>query len=149
MAKVYLGLGTNLGDKEANLNDAIAEIEDLVGEVTALSSFYESEPWGYNSSNTYLNAAAEVETDLSPLELLRTTQQIERSMGRQEKSEDSVYEDRIIDIDILFYEHQIIHTQHLQVPHPLIAEREFVLTPLREIAPDFWHPVLKKKISEI
>ena len=149
MAKVYLGLGTNLGDKEANLNDAISEIEDQVGEVISLSSFYESEPWGYNSSNTYLNAAVEVETDFSPLELLRTTQQIECAMGRQAKTEDGAYEDRIIDIDILFYEHQIIHTQRLVVPHPLIAEREFVLTPLRQIAPDFWHPVLKKKISEI
>ena len=149
MATVYLGLGTNLGDKEANLNDAVSEMEELIGEVTAVSSFYESEPWGFISSNTFLNAAVEVDTDLSPVDLLSAIQDIERDLGRESKTEDGVYTDRIIDIDILLYDDLVMNTHRLVIPHPLITEREFVLTPLKEIAYDFVHPVLGKKIGDL
>ena len=149
MAVVYLGLGTNLGDKEANLNNAIYEIEELVGTVLSISSFYETEPWGFTSSNMFLNAAIGVETELTPGELLRIVQDIENDMGRESKTENGIYEDRVIDIDILLYGDKVVQTQRLQIPHPLIAEREFVLTPLKEIAPDVVHTLLGMKIKDL
>ena len=97
MAKVYLGLGTNLGDKEQNLRDAVQKIEEQVGEVVSLSAFYVTAPWGFASENSFLNAAACVETELSPLEVLQETQMIERELGRTKKSVNGIYSDRLID----------------------------------------------------
>ena len=101
MAKVYLGLGTNLGDKEQNLRDAVQKIEEQVGEVVSLSAFYVTAPWGFASENSFLNAAACVETELSPLEVLQETQMIEKELGRTKKSVNGIYSDRLIDIDPL------------------------------------------------
>lgn len=136
MHTVYLSLGTNLGDKEANINRAIEKINDSVGTVLRTSSFIETEPWGFNSSNTFLNAALCVETDLSPEQLLNATQLIEREMGRTHKSVNRVYHDRLIDIDILLYDDITISTPALTIPHPLMQERDFVMIPLREIIED-------------
>ena len=136
MHQVYLGLGTNLGDKEANLKAAIEEIRKRVGEVTSLSAFHASEPWGFESENSFLNAVCCVHTDLSPMETLRTTQEIERSLGRLKKSVNGIYSDRMIDIDILLYDDLHIQTPELTIPHPLMWQRDFVMIPLREIAPD-------------
>lgn len=136
MHQVYLGLGTNLGDKEANLKAAVEEIRKRVGEVTSLSAFHASEPWGFTSENTFLNAVCCVSTDFSPVEVLRLTQDIERSLGRLKKSVNGHYSDRLIDIDILLYDDLRITTPELTVPHPLMWERDFVIVPLREIAPD-------------
>ena len=136
MHQVYLGLGTNLGDKEANLKAAIEEIRKRVGEITSLSAFHASEPWGFESENSFLNAVCCVHTDLSPMETLRTTQEIERSLGRLKKSTGGNYSDRVIDIDILLYDDLHIDTPELTIPHPLMWQREFVMIPLREIAPD-------------
>ena len=136
MHQVYLGLGTNLGDKEANLKAAIEEIRKRVGEVTSLSAFHASEPWGFESENSFLNAVCCVSTDLAPMELLHVTQEIERSLGRLKKSVNGIYSDRIIDIDILLYDDWHIDTTELTIPHPLMWERDFVMIPLREIAPD-------------
>lgn len=136
MHQVYLGLGTNLGDKEANLKVAIEEIRKRVGEVTSLSAFHASEPWGFESENSFLNAVCCVHTDLSPMETLRTTQEIERSLGRLKKSVNGIYSDRMIDIDILLYDDLHIQTPELTIPHPLMWQRDFVMIPLREIAPD-------------
>lgn len=133
---VFLGLGTNLGDKEANLKAAAEEIRKRVGEVTSLSAFHASEPWGFTSENTFLNAVCCVSTGFSPEEVLRLTQDIERSMGRLKKSADGHYSDRLIDIDILLYDDLHITTPELTVPHPLMWERDFVMIPLHEIAPD-------------
>ena len=130
---VYLSLGTNLGDKEHNLLSAITEIERRIGPVRAQSAFLFTEPWGFESENTFLNAAVRVETELSPHALLRITQQIERDMGRTQKSVDGQYHDRIIDIDILLYDDLHINTKKLTIPHPRMYERDFVLIPLREI----------------
>lgn len=147
--KAYLGLGTNLGDKEANLHAAIKQINEKIGEVTSLSSFYVTAPWGFSSENSFLNAACCVDTELTPLQLLEETQAIERSQGRLEKSVNHRYADRLIDIDLLLYEDLIWDTPQLQLPHPLMTERRFVMDPLTEIAPDVVHPLLKKKLKEL
>ena len=123
----YLGLGTNLGDKEANLRTAVRLLEERVGKVTSLSAFHATEPWGFASDHTFLNAAAK-----------DRTQEIERLMGRHHKSVNGVYADRVIDIDLLlcFAEDGTpvrINTEKLTLPHPLMRQREFVMKPLREI----------------
>ena len=149
MAIVYLGLGTNLGDKTANLHTAVHQIEEKIGDVVSLSSFYETAPWGFDSENSFLNAAVCVETALPPQEVLHRTQEIERSMGRTQKSVQGVYHDRVIDIDLLLYNKEIINTAELTLPHPFMHQRDFVMKPLVEIAPDVVHPVLGKKLREI
>ena len=136
---VYLSLGSNLGDKEQNLLTAIAEIGRRIGPIKAQSAFLATEPWGFESENTFLNAAIRIETNLSPIALLDETQQIERDMGRTQKSSANCqlstvnYQDRIIDIDILLYDDLHIDTPRLTIPHPLMQQRDFVLIPLKEI----------------
>ena len=130
---VYLGLGTNLGDKRKNLNDAIRMLENLVGEVEKVSSVIETEPEGFKSDNMFLNTVVKVRTALSPFELLDITQDVEKSLGRKEKSSNGIYHDRVIDIDILLYDDINISTPRLVIPHPRMAQREFVMTPLTEI----------------
>ena len=130
---VYLGLGTNLGDKQKNLNDAIRMLENQVGEVEKVSSVIETEPEGFKSDNMFLNAVVKVRTTLSPFELLDITQDVEKSLGRKEKSSNGIYHDRVIDIDILLYDDINISTPRLVIPHPRMAQREFVMTPLTEI----------------
>ena len=148
MALVYLGLGTNLGNKEQNLNNAVKSISMRIGDIVRLSSFIVTKPRGFESENNFLNAVVLVGTNYSPNELLKKTQKIEIDLGRFEKSS-STYSDRVIDIDILFYDQLIINQPTLKIPHPLIIERDFVLIPLSEIAPDFVHPILDKSISEL
>ena len=140
MHQVYLGLGTNLGDKEANLKAAIEEIRKRVGEIASLSAFYASEPWGFESENSFLNAVCCVISDFSPVEILSITQDIERELGRKTKSVGGIYSDRMIDIDILLYDELQIQTPELTIPHPLMWERDFVMIPLREIAPHITPP---------
>ena len=130
---VYLGLGTNLGDKRKNLNDAIRMLENQVGEVEKVSSVIETEPEGFRSDNMFLNAVVKVRTALSPFELLDIPQDVEKSLGRKEKSSNGIYHDRVIDIDILLYDDINISTPRLVIPHPRMAQREFVMTPLAEI----------------
>ena len=134
MSEVYLGLGTNLGNKADNIAGAIRNIEELIGDVVRQTALYGTKPWGFESDNDFVNAVVCVETRLSPHEVLAMTQQIERSMGRTEKSENGIYHDRIIDIDILLYDEQHINEPTLMVPHPLMMERDFVVEPLSEIA---------------
>ena len=130
---LYLALGANIGDREHTINRAIELIEGAVGTVVRRSSFLETEPWGFSSSNRFINAAVCVHTALSPLEVLETTQDIERQLGRTVKSSDGGYHDRPIDIDILLYDELSIDTPRLCIPHPLMRERDFVMIPLREI----------------
>ena len=148
MALTYLGLGTNLGNKQQNLNDAIAALSVEVGGVMAVSSFRISAPWGFDSENTFLNAVVLMETELTPLALLKKTQEIERSLGRTAKST-SGYADRLIDIDILLYDNLFVDQPALKIPHPLIMERDFVIIPLVEIAPDLVHPVTGQRLADI
>ncbi len=137
----YLGLGTNLGDKQQNLQRAVELIGGRIGEVVSLSSFYVTAPWGFSSENSFLNAAVCVRTGLPPLEVLQVTQRLEQELGRTHKSVDGVYSDRLIDIDLLLCFDADgtlvrIQTPQLVIPHPLMQEREFVMNPLREIAPE-------------
>ena len=145
---LYLGLGTNLGDKEANLHAALKQIKEQIGNIVSLSSFYVSEPWGFESKNSFVNAVCEVKTCLQPLQILKITQNIERELGRTHKTINGIYNDRLIDIDILMYDNRVIKTPELSIPHPLICERHFVIEPLIEIAPELTHPITGKKLKE-
>lgn len=148
MAKAYIGLGTNIGNKRRNLITAAALLAERAGDVLSISSFYETEPWGFESDNTFLNAALLLETELEPLQLLSLTQEIEKEMGRTQKS-DGAYHDRIIDLDILLYDLCVINEAALIVPHPLMHKRQFVMEPLAEIAPMLVHPILNKTMLEL
>ncbi len=133
MHTVYLGLGTNLGDRRHNIAEAVRLIGERVGTVRRLSSLFETEPWGFSSDNMFVNAAVKVDTMLSPRGVLEATQAIERIMGRTEKSANRQYHDRLIDIDILIYDDVKIDEPDLKIPHPLMHERDFVMRPLGEI----------------
>lgn len=133
MHTVYLGLGSNLGNREANIAEAIRKISENIGVVDRKSSNIITEPWGFDSPNSFVNAAVRCLTNLSPHYLLMATQAIERNMGRTEKTIKGEYHDRIIDIDILLYDDISIDEDDLKIPHPLMNEREFVLKPLNEI----------------
>ena len=131
--KVYFSLGSNLGDKAGNIREAINRIGELIGEVDRQSTLLITEPWGFESDNSFVNAAVRCITTLSPFEILHLTQDIERAMGRTVKSSDGQYHDRIIDIDILMYDDIHITPPELTLPHPLMKERDFVMIPLSEI----------------
>jgi 2-amino-4-hydroxy-6-hydroxymethyldihydropteridine diphosphokinase len=149
MPTVYLGLGTNIGYKKENLTRAIELLSLALGRYTSLSSFLETAPWGFESDNTFLNCVVSFETDLTPQELLDTTEKIERELGRTVKSNGGIYHDRTIDIDILLYGSEIIKTPRLTIPHPLMHQRAFVLEPLAEIAADLVHPTIGKSIRQL
>ena len=138
MATVYLSLGSNMGNRYRHLRAAIKQINKLIGVVERQSAFIETEPWGYQSSRRYLNACIRVDTECTPRELLTLTQQIERDLGRTAKTPPHTanppqYADRPIDIDILLYDDLRIDEPDLQIPHPLMHQRDFVMKPLREI----------------
>lgn len=146
---VYLGLGTNQGNKEENIRGAIEALSHLLGNPTATATIIETEPWGFASANSFLNTVVAFETTLTPEELLTATQAIERELGRTKKSICGQYSDRPIDIDILFYGNRIVESERLTIPHPLLHKRLFVLQPLAQIAPHIIHPTLKKSIAEL
>ncbi len=131
--KVYLGLGSNLGNKEDNIRKAIMLIDKRVGLVERQSSLIYTEPWGFKSENRFVNAVVLCQTKLPPRQVLCATQQIERELGRKNKSVSGCYSDRLIDIDILLYDDLRVDEPDLQIPHPLMSEREFVMIPLNEI----------------
>ena len=132
LTDVYLGLGSNLGDHHAQLLAAIELLTQRVGRLVRCSSFIETAPWGFVSEHPFLNAVALFRTTLSPRELLTVTQDIERQLGRRQKS-NGTYADRPIDIDILLYGDAVIEEPDLKIPHPLMHERDFVMRPLNEI----------------
>ncbi|MCK9159118.1 MAG: 2-amino-4-hydroxy-6-hydroxymethyldihydropteridine diphosphokinase [Bacteroidaceae bacterium] len=149
MVKVYFGIGSNLGNKLLILQSAINKIKNRIGEISSLSDFYTSSPWGFSSTHQFLNAVLCIETKLSPLEILHITKDIEKELGRTEKSIDGKYQDRLIDIDLLLYGDLIFSNQELIIPHPQMVKRRFVMEPMAEIAPGLLHPILKKTMTEL
>lgn len=147
MSKLVLLIGGNMGNREAVFNSTIKEIASNVGTVEKTSPLYESEAWGFESNNLFLNQVLVVSTSKRPHECLRITQSIEKKLGRVRHTER--YCSRTIDIDILFYNSEVIDTENLTVPHPRIQERNFALAPLKDVMEDYTHPVLNKKISTL
>lgn len=147
MHRVFLGLGSNIGDRLNYISNAVFEIEnnDKNSLITS-SSLYETEPWGEKQKNLFINIVIEISTSLFPDELLLFIKETENKLGRAVRSK---WSEREIDIDILFFDDLVIKKKGLEIPHPEIPNRNFVLIPLNEIAPDFVHPVLKKKISDL
>ena len=133
MYKVYLSLGTNLGNRKRNIREAIDKIGEQIGVVERQSALYETKPWGYFSPNDFINSCVMVLTALAPRQVLEATQRIEQEMGRTLKSVNGEYHDRIIDIDILMIDDLVIDEPDFKIPHPLMEERDFVMTPLKEI----------------
>ncbi len=148
MNKVFLSLGSNLGNREAYLSHAENLIEQSAGNIIQRSAMYESEPWGFESAHVFLNNAIEMTTVYSPEQLLEVIKTIEHTIGRQQKLS-SGYASRIIDIDILLYNNLIIDQPRLKVPHPYLHKRKFVMIPLAEIAPELVHPVFNKRVFEL
>lgn len=149
MARIYLGLGSNLGDKKENIQRALNEIAERIGEVISVSAFYETAPWGFESENSFINIAAAVDTGLQPRKVMEAGQDIEKLMGRVPRSMEAGYADRIIDIDLLLYDDLIIDQEDLIIPHPLMTDRAFVMEPMMDIAPEVIHPVFNMKLKEL
>jgi 2-amino-4-hydroxy-6-hydroxymethyldihydropteridine diphosphokinase len=147
MHRIFLSLGSNLGDRRENLRKACTMLQRQTGRVFTASSLYETEPWGFVHENYFYNQVLGINSRHDVLVLLASIREIEKSLGRSEKTER--YAARIIDIDILFYDSMIMNTKDLQLPHPLIQQRRFVLVPLVEIAPLYIHPVLKMPLREV
>jgi 2-amino-4-hydroxy-6-hydroxymethyldihydropteridine diphosphokinase len=143
---VYLGLGSNVGERERNLRDALDLLAEPRLRVLRVSSFYETAPLEVRDQPWFLNAVAEVETDLFPKQLLARIQKIEQQLGRKRVRPKGP---RTVDIDILLYGATVIDTEELQVPHPRLAERRFVLEPLAELAPELRHPVTRRTVTEM
>jgi dihydroneopterin aldolase/2-amino-4-hydroxy-6-hydroxymethyldihydropteridine diphosphokinase len=147
MNVVFLGIGTNLGNREGNLKKAVAGITENIGTVVKSSLIFETEPWGFQSGNEFLNMVLKVETTLTPSGLLGRILMIEALSGRVRGEKQ--YSSRVIDIDILLYDDMVIEEESLKIPHPRMHERKFVLVPLCEIEPEMIHPVLKKSFASL
>jgi len=143
--RVYVGLGSNLGDRLKNINDALHRLA-LISIIEKASLIYETEPWGLTNQPKFLNQVVRCSTSLEPLLFLHALKKIEQELGRKATVR---YGPRLIDLDILFYDNLILHTPDLSIPHPSIAERAFILVPLAEISPGLMHPVLRKTVREL
>ena len=147
MIKLYLLLGGNLGNKSQVFKETTKLLNERIGKITRQSHIYETEPWGFESTDLFWNQVLELSVLISPQEVLNRVQQIEQQLGRTREAQH--YDSRIIDIDILFYGDQVIMLENLTIPHPRIQDRKFALVPLKEIAPGLIHPVLQKSIGQL
>jgi 2-amino-4-hydroxy-6-hydroxymethyldihydropteridine diphosphokinase len=145
---VYLGIGTNLGDRLETIQHCIHELHAIGITILRTASIYETTPWNFTAENNFYNTVIECTVQMDPQTLLRATQQIEKKMGRLTKTI-GAYASRIIDIDILLYEGRVLITPELTIPHALLSHRNFVLKPLNELIPEASHPLLKKTVSEL
>lgn len=143
---VYISFGSNIGDREKAIEDALSLVNKNEMKITKKSNIIETEPYGYTDQPIFLNGAIEVETELSCREVLERLLQIEKEVGRVRKFK---WGPRLIDLDIIFFNDEVYDEEDLKVPHPDMQNRQFVLKPLREICPDFIHPILKKKVKEL
>ncbi len=146
---LFLGLGSNLGNKSQNLEHAYEEIEKRIGRVISRSAFYITDPVGFDSENSFINAVCKVYTSLEPEVVLNEILNIEKTIGRETKSVNGIYSDRLIDIDILMYDDLELNTENLIIPHPRFHLRDFVLIPFTEISPNTIHPIFKKSIEQL
>jgi len=146
MAVAYIGIGSNIGKREENCLHAIELLQRRGIIVKKRSAMYETEPWGIKEQPRFINMAVEIETRLEPKDLLGVFKEIEKGMGRKESVR---WGPRIIDLDILLFEDMVLKEEDLEIPHPLMHERDFVLRPLCEIAPDRVHPLLKMRICDL
>jgi 2-amino-4-hydroxy-6-hydroxymethyldihydropteridine diphosphokinase len=149
MSTAYLSIGSNLGDRRANISQAIGALAQRGIRVVKTSSIYETEPVGFRDQGWFLNCVVEVETSMEPEELLVSILQIEQSLGRRRSAQSVPMGPRIIDIDIILFGEHIIQSDDLQIPHPRMASRKFVLVPLDEIAPQAMHPALNKTLHQL
>ena len=143
---VFLGIGSNVGDRGANIQAAAILIDKNIGKIAKKSLVYETEPWGEPNQDPFYNQVLMVNTTLEAREILEKISRIERELGRERKEK---WGPRVIDIDILFYGKRLIRDKGLEIPHPELHKRAFVLVPMMEIAPEFEHPVLKKPMDEL
>jgi 2-amino-4-hydroxy-6-hydroxymethyldihydropteridine diphosphokinase len=148
MNRAVLLLGTNLGEHKKNLENACLLIRKNAGEIIVSSATYKTEPWGFESENWFYNRVVILMTDLDVFSLLKATTEIEKLLGRTDKSENH-YSDRLLDIDILFFDESVVKTEVIEIPHPRLHLRKFTLIPLAEVMPDFVHPVLKNTIVKL
>lgn len=148
MKDVYIGLGSNKGDKQNNIAAAVSFIAERVGEVIQTSSIYRTPPWGFDSDQDFYNAIIHVQTVLKPLELLSCLKMIETDMGRQQRKDGAGYQDRIIDLDIIDYHGEAISMDQITIPHERMHERDFVLYPLQDLEKNWIHPVTQKTVFE-
>lgn len=147
METVFLSLGSNLGDRSSLLEAALDALKAEVGMITKVSTMYESASWGTEEAQPdYLNLVVQIQTELGPEEVLQAAHRIEAALGRTRNKR---WESRLIDIDVLFHGQQVVEQPHLQIPHPRIPERNFVLIPMVEIAPDFIHPQLGQSMQQL
>lgn len=146
---IYLSLGSNLGERQKTIEKALSILEEKLGNIVMKSSYYATEAWGVSSLDEFYNLVAAFETTLDALEVLDITQSVEVALGRLNKTVHKVYLNRSIDIDILFFDKQVILRKNLIIPHPLLHQRKFVLMPLNEISPSLIHPQFNQSISEL
>lgn len=146
---VFLSIGSNLGNKKNNLQEAIDSIKKYNIKTIDVSGIYETEPWGFETDNCFYNIVLKIETVLNALDLLAVILEIENNIGRVRNNENNTYISRKIDIDIVTYDNLIIEIEKLTIPHPCMHKRKFVLMPLQEIEPLFTHPVLNKTIDKL
>lgn len=145
---IYISIGSNLGNRLENLTEAVRRIHGEIGEVTKVSPIYETPPWGFDTENKFLNGCIELKSNLSAVNVLEKFARIESQLGRSRSAHEG-YTSRTIDLDILTFGSEQFDTEDLQIPHPRMAERKFVLIPLQDIAPDFVHPQSAKTIQQL
>lgn len=146
MEEVYLGLGSNMGDRKKHITQAISEIEKKIGPCTKRSSLYKTAAWGKTNQSYFINQVIRISTKKAPIDILDGVLAIEKQLGRVRKEK---WGERSIDIDLLFYGSEIVELPRLLVPHPFIAERRFVLVPMNELAPKFIHPIFERSIEDL